>query len=128
MTQTSPEDYFQDHLIIHHPGGQSDKFPMPEGKEEVVRIGRELDNDIILTDLHASRYHAEIRRTAGVLEIKDLNSANGILINKTKIEPDTWVKVTPGQTVQLAETRLLWEKAASSQSTIAMVRTPRQKT
>ncbi|MFM8236749.1 MAG: FHA domain-containing protein, partial [Actinomycetota bacterium] len=30
----------------------------------VVRIGRSSDNDIVLSDLSASRYHAELRRSA----------------------------------------------------------------
>lgn len=128
MDQTSHDDYFQDHLIIHHPDGNTDRFPLPEDAEKIIRVGRELDNDIVLTDPRASRHHAELRRITSVLEAKDLNSANGILLNKTKIEPDAWVKVTPGQTLQLAETRLIWEKAASSQSTMAMARTPRQTT
>ncbi len=123
MAQTSQEDYFQDHLMVHHPDGKSEKVSIPEREDSVIRIGRELDNDLVLTDLRTSRHHAEIRRTASVLEVKDLNSANGVLVNKTKVEPDTWIKITPGQSVQLAETRIVWQKAASSQSTIAMART-----
>ncbi len=123
MSQTPAkpqEDRFKDHLMIHHPGGQSEKFSIPENDETIIRIGRELDNDVVLTDLHASRHHTEIRRAAGGLEIKDLNSANGTLLNQTRIEPDTWTKLFPGQTVQLAETRITWQKAASSQSTVVM--------
>ncbi len=126
MAPTSTEsnnDNFQDQLVVHHPGGQTEEIPLSAEHGKVMRIGRELDNDVKLTDLRASRYHAELRRTANALEIKDLNSANGVLINKTKIEPDTWVKITPGQTIQLAETRIVWNKAMASQSTIAMVPT-----
>ncbi len=131
MTQSPNDvnnDYFEDHLVIHHPDGQPNEVLFSEEEGKVLRIGRELDNDIILTDLRASRHHAEARRMTGALEIKDLNSANGILVNKTKIESDTWVKVTPGQTIQLAETRIVWQKAAASQSTVAMARTQRKKT
>jgi TolB protein len=82
-----------------------------------------LDNDIVLVDPRASRHHAEGRQTAaGVLEIKDLNSANGVVINQNRLEPDVWHKMAPGQIVQLAETRIIWEKAVSSQSTVAMTR------
>ena len=114
------DEYFKDHLVIRHPNGQSEKFPLPDGEEKTIRVGRELDNDIVLVDPRASRYHAELRRMAGSLEIKDLHSANGIVIGATRIEPETWEKLTPGQAVQLAETRIYWEKAASSQSTVAM--------
>lgn len=114
------DDYFKDHLVIRHPNGQSEKYPLPDDEEKTIRVGRELDNDIVLVDPRASRYHAELRRMAGGLEIKDLHSANGIIIGATRIEPETWEKLTPGQTMQLAETRIYWEKAASSQSTVAM--------
>ncbi len=114
------QDYFQDHLIIHQPGGQSKKFPLPEDEGAIIRLGRELDNDVVLTDPRTSRYHAEIRRTGNTLQIKDLNSANGTLVGTTRIEPDTWEKMAVGQTVQMAETRLTWEKAPASQSTMVM--------
>ncbi len=122
MSETpEKQDYFKDHLVVRHPEGPSEKFPLPDEEEAIVRVGRELDNDIVLTDGRASRYHAEIRRTAaGGLEVKDLNSANGTLVGANRIKPDVWQAVLAGQTIQLGETRLFWEKAASSQSTVAM--------
>lgn len=121
MSETSTtQEFFQDHLVVRHPEGKSEKFPIPEAEGTVVRVGRELDNDIVLTDGRASRHHLEIRRTAGGLQVKDLNSANGTLLNAVRIQPDTWEPLKPGQTVQLGETRIFWEKAASAQSTIAM--------
>ena len=119
-------DDFQDKLIVRHPEGKSEKLSLPEGPDKVLRIGRELDNDIVLTDPRASRYHAELRRAAnGEVQIKDLNSANGILLGVNRIKADAWEKIEAGQVVQFGETRLIWEKAASSQSTVAM--TPIQK-
>ena len=124
-TKLQEDDHFKDHLMVRHSDGRSEKCPLLEGEKTIIRIGRELDNDIILVDPRASRYHAEVRQTeAGVLEIKDLNSANGVLIDRNRLEPDTWHKMEPGQVVQLAETRLIWEKAAASQSTVAMRRPP----
>jgi hypothetical protein len=79
-----------------------------------------LDNDIVLTDARASRYHAEIRQEGDSLQVKDLHSANGSLVGANRIKPGVWEKMMPGQTVQLGETRLFWEKAASSQSTVVM--------
>jgi len=117
---SSQDDALKDHLIVKHSDGRSEKFTVPDGDDVTIRIGRELDNDLVLVDPRSSRYHAEIRRLGSVLEIKDLKSANGIFINQTRIEPETWTKITPGQIIQLAETRLSWEKAVSSQSTMAM--------
>ena len=119
-------DEFRDQIIVRHPNDQSDKISAPDDPEAVVRIGRELDNDIVLTDPRSSRYHAELRRAPnGNIEIKDLESANGVLVGVTRIKAGTWEKVDAGQVVQFGETRLYWEMAASSQSTIAM--TPVQK-
>jgi len=130
MSQTETQmtnDPFTDHLVITHPDGNVERFPTPVG-EAIVRIGRELDNDIILTDPRASRYHAEVRQVGQVLEIKDLNSANGVLINEKKTEPETWTPFTSHQSLKLAETLLVWEKAKSSQSTVVMARQRRDDT
>jgi TolB protein len=120
------DDYFVDHVVVRHPNGQSEEFPIPAEEGAVLRIGRELDNDVILVDPRASRYHAELRRTDTGIEIKDLGSANGTLIGAKRLEAETWEKVTQGQILQIAETRLYWEKAASSQSTVAMNPAQRQ--
>jgi len=118
------DDFTKDHLVVRHPDGRSERIPLPEESEATLRIGRELDNDVVLTDPRSSRHHAEIRRYANALEIKDLNSANGVLINQNRIEPETWTKVTPGQAIQLAETQMTWEQALTSQTTVAMKRQP----
>jgi TolB protein len=120
------DDYFVDHVVVRHPNGQSEKFPIPLEEGALLRIGRELDNDIVLVDPRSSRYHAELRRTADGIEIKDLGSANGTLVNNNRLEADTWTALLAGQISQMAETRLYWEKAASSQSTIAMTTAQRQ--
>ncbi len=47
-----------------------------------VRIGRALDNDIVVSDLQVSRHHAELRQLPdGRYEIVDLGSHNGIFLN-----------------------------------------------
>ncbi|MFE3099861.1 BTAD domain-containing putative transcriptional regulator [Nocardia tengchongensis] len=51
-----------------------------------VKIGRMTDNDLILDDPKASRYHAQITPSRAGLLIKDLHSANGIYINEESIE------------------------------------------
>ncbi|WP_329568775.1 FHA domain-containing protein [Kitasatospora sp. NBC_01266] len=47
-----------------------------------IRIGRALDNDIVVSDLQVSRHHAELRQLPdGRYEIVDLGSHNGIFVN-----------------------------------------------
>ncbi len=53
-------------------------------EKPVVKIGRQLDNDIIVEDKRVSRYHAQIKFEAnGQFTIYDLGSTNGITINGT---------------------------------------------
>ena len=51
-----------------------------------IRLGRGSDNDIVLSDVSVSRYHAEIRREAAGWVIQDLKSTNGIELNRGPIE------------------------------------------
>jgi len=121
MAETSdPQDFFKDHLIVRQTDGQSTKFTLPEEEGEIIRIGRELDNDLVLSDPRSSRYHAEIRRVGNSLQIKDLQSANGTMVGTNRLEPEVWQDMAMGQTVQVGETRLIWEQAASTQATTVM--------
>ncbi|WP_370110039.1 FHA domain-containing protein [Streptacidiphilus sp. MAP12-33] len=49
---------------------------------KTLRIGRGLDNDLVVSDLSVSRHHAELRQLAdGRYEIVDLESHNGTYLN-----------------------------------------------
>ncbi|HRV91434.1 MAG TPA: FHA domain-containing protein [Anaerolineae bacterium] len=120
-------DAAKDHFTVRHPEGKSEKFPLPEGEGTIIKVGRELDNDLVLTDPRSSRHHAEFRRTGNIWEVRDLDSANGTFVNNERLEPDTWTKITPRQTVTIAETRIVWEQNLAAQSTVEMKR-PRDMT
>ncbi len=48
----------------------------------VMRIGRALENDLVVSDLQVSRHHAEFHATPdGRFEIRDLGSHNGTYVN-----------------------------------------------
>ena len=51
-----------------------------------IRLGRGSDNDIVLSDVSVSRYHAEIRRETSGWVIQDLKSTNGVELNRAPIE------------------------------------------
>jgi hypothetical protein len=52
----------------------------------VIRIGKAEDNDYIVDDAFASRYHANLERDAnGDIFIEDLNSTNGTFVNGNRV-------------------------------------------
>ena len=68
-------------LTIHSPQAQKQKYRI---EKYVIKIGRQLDNDIIVEDKRVSRYHAQIKyQPDGQFVIFDLGSTNGITINNT---------------------------------------------
>ena len=53
-------------------------------EKPVIKVGRQLDNDIIVEDKRVSRYHAQIKyESNGQFTIYDLGSTNGITVNST---------------------------------------------
>ncbi|WP_369143489.1 FHA domain-containing protein [Streptomyces sp. R44] len=76
-----------------HPGGAAGG-PSPYGDHRspttfyqldlgrVMRIGRALENELVVSDLQVSRHHAEFHATPdGRFEIRDLGSHNGTYVN-----------------------------------------------
>jgi ABC transport system ATP-binding/permease protein len=77
------------------PGGSS-IFRQPSSvtrlPQRVLRIGRATDNEIVVSDLSVSRYHAELRHnSAGGYEIVDLSSHNGTYVNGQRISASVLV-------------------------------------
>jgi len=48
---------------------------------KIISIGRHADNDIIVSDPHVSRHHAQLRAAQGYFILLDLNSTGGTSIN-----------------------------------------------
>jgi pSer/pThr/pTyr-binding forkhead associated (FHA) protein len=55
---------------------------------QIVRVGRDLDNDIIIQDQPMSRHHAEIRSARGAYRIFDLGSTYGTFVNDQQVEAE----------------------------------------
>jgi pSer/pThr/pTyr-binding forkhead associated (FHA) protein len=58
-----------------------------------TRLGRELDNDIVLTDPRISRYHAQISMEAGEWTLTDLGSSNLTYLNGMTIDEPKVIQV-----------------------------------
>ncbi|MFJ9614475.1 ABC transporter ATP-binding protein/permease [Streptomyces noursei] len=66
----------------------------------VMRIGRALDNELVVSDLQVSRHHAEFRATPdGRFEIRDLGSHNGTYVNGQPVPKSGTAPVGPNDTV-----------------------------
>lgn len=83
--------------------GNSVSFPLPD-HETTLTIGRRSEHDIVLPDLSVSRNHALIVCREESLFIEDLDSANGVLVNRLRIVQPT--EIHPGDEIMIGENRL----------------------
>jgi hypothetical protein len=70
----------------------------------VTTIGRRTTNTIVLFDSKVSRNHAEIRLEPAGYEIKDLDSANGILVNDERLAKKTPYLLQLNDKIQIGQT------------------------
>ena len=71
------------------------RFPLAVGE---VAVGRAADVGIRLDSPQVSRRHARVRRRHGVVEVTDLGSSNGTLVNGRPVR--TWTRVVPGDRLE----------------------------
>jgi pSer/pThr/pTyr-binding forkhead associated (FHA) protein len=67
------------------------------------RIGRLVENEVVLTSDKVSRRHALIRRGASGIQILDVGSSNGTLVNGESLRPRVPAPLRPGDLVALAD-------------------------
>jgi len=53
--------------------------------KNIITIGRNTDNDLMIIDPLVSNYHAVIQSNGGQIVIRDLKSSNGTFVNNMKI-------------------------------------------
>ena len=73
----------------------------------VITIGRDLDNDIVVNDSKASRHHLQIICDGGNYRIVDFNSTNGTFVNDQKISGETTLLIN--DRVRIGNTVLPWK-------------------
>lgn len=66
--------------------GEERANPLSGGR---IRLGRGSDNDVVLSDVSVSRYHAEILREGEGWSVHDLKSTNGVEVNGVPVEKAT---------------------------------------
>jgi hypothetical protein len=86
-------------------------FLLIEGKryfpltEQMIKIGRRLDNHLILEDRHVSRTHARLEVVGGHYVITDLNSTAGTRINGRLATRHT---LRPGDIISIAAIQMIY--------------------
>ncbi len=80
-------------LLIRTPAGAQSRVPIDHVP---FRIGRHGDNDLVLRDSRASRYHADIIAEKGEYIIEDLKSSSGLFVNGQRVPRR---KLSPGDRI-----------------------------
>ena len=81
-------------------GSTGQRFDLRGG---LTRLGRALDNDVVVDDSSVSRYHANIRSHDGAFELVDLNSRNGTFVADRRI---TEARISNGDSIRLGDAQL----------------------
>ncbi|MEW6567537.1 MAG: FhaA domain-containing protein [Chloroflexota bacterium] len=71
----------------------------------VVNIGRRLDNQIILDDVHVSRTHAQLRVREGRFVLFDLGSTSGTRVNGKRVKQHV---LMPGDVISIGSVRMVY--------------------
>jgi pSer/pThr/pTyr-binding forkhead associated (FHA) protein len=87
-------------LVLVREGGAERAFDL---NKTAVTLGRDLINDIVLSDVRVSRHHARLECGPGGCEIVDLGSSNGTRLNGVVVQRS---KLSPGDTIGLGSGQL----------------------
>lgn len=77
-------------------------FPMTE---QVITLGRRVDNHVVIEDPGVSRVHAQIRAIKGHYVVFDLESLGGTFVNGVRINQAT---LFPGDVISLAGVNIVY--------------------
>ena len=89
-------------LIVRRGPSEGTSFVLAE---DLIRVGRSDDADVLLDDVTVSRRHAEFTRTEQGRQLRDVGSLNGTYVNRQRIEQ---VMLTGGDEVQIGKYRFVF--------------------
>ncbi len=82
--------------------------------QDTIRIGRALNNDLILEERSVSRYHAQLRRRYGRYILQDLGSSRGTSVNGFPVQE---MVLRPGDVISLAGVDLIYAEETEDRPT-----------
>ena len=106
-------------LVISHGPRPGQVFAIDR---DVLTLGREPTNPIVVNDPQVSRQHARIARQGGAIVIEDLGSTNGTFINGMRLTGPR--ALTPGDVIGLGEAVTLTFYGTGAASTEDMAAVP----
>jgi serine/threonine protein kinase len=96
-------------LVLIAPEGR--EYPLGRGK---VTIGRDPENDIVISAKQVSRHHAYILCDQTGFSVTDIKSTNGTFINSSLIPPKQPQPIQPGDVLGIGPVTLMVAKPFSS--------------
>jgi hypothetical protein len=78
------------------------RFALEPGLE-VVRLGRGVDNDVVLASSHVSRYHTQLRWVASTWLVYDLDSTNGTWVDQERLQAGQARALSAGSRLRLGD-------------------------
>lgn len=70
--------------------------------KDVVTLGRDMSNDIVINDSESSRHHARLTKQGVTYVVEDLGSTNGTFVNSARLSSPR--PLSPGDVVGMGET------------------------
>ncbi len=83
-------------------------FPLTQ---PIINIGRHSNNDLVLSDLHVSRHHAQLRAIKGHFVIFDTGSTGGVYINGKRMGQAT---LHAGDVIRIGPVNLIYNQEPTS--------------
>jgi pSer/pThr/pTyr-binding forkhead associated (FHA) protein len=83
-----------------------------------MSVGREVDNNLILSDPRASRHHALIVRRGQSFVVEDLDSANGVFINGRRISGSQPINL--GDKLTIGDTEMTLRSTPSAETLVSV--------
>ena len=79
--------------------------PIRFSEKNIIQIGRDASNDVILDSPAVSRFHAQIEHVGQRHRLTDLRSTNGSFVNDKRSEGDVWLK--PSDVIRIGPFRFV---------------------
>src|SRR5262245_19562284 len=87
--------------------GEKNTLPLTD---KGLRIGRALDNDIVLNHAIVSRHHAQVELRGRDAWVTDLNSRNGVFVNRLRVKEE---QLGDGDVIQVGPFEFNYEDRAA---------------